>query len=140
MKQALRTILALAFLAASGTTPGQTKAPPVALKGHDPVSYFTQGRPVKGTSSLSYDFDDTRYLFSSARNKDTFASNPDKYTPQFTGFCTTGLAYGMKVEADPNVYIVRDGKLYVFANAEGREMAVKDPSLIAKAHDAWKVK
>jgi YHS domain-containing protein len=132
-----RSILAFVLLAAAGGGLAQ-KAPPIALKGHDPVSYFTAGGPLKGASSINYDFDDTRYLFASAKNKQVFASNPDKYAPQFTGLCTTGLAHGMKIEADPNVYLVRDGKLYVFSNAEGRELVIKDPSLIDKAHGAWK--
>jgi YHS domain-containing protein len=134
----LRMFLAIAMLSASAVAPGQEKAPPIALKGHDPVAYFTPGQPTKGSSSLSYDFDDTRYLFATQKNRDLFAANPDKYAPQFTGLCTTGLAYGMKVEADPNIYLVRDGKLYVFSNAEGRDMVMKDPSLIDKARAAFK--
>jgi YHS domain-containing protein len=136
----LRTILALAALAASGAVLGQAKAPPVALKGHDPVSYFTAERPVKGTSSLNYDFDDSRYLFSTPKNKALFAANPDRYAPQFTGLCTMGLASGMKVEADPSNYLVRDGKLYVFSSAESRDIAARDPAVIRKAHEAWKGK
>ena len=132
--------IALVFLAACGSALAQDKAPPVALKGNDPVSYFSGKGPLKGAPTNSYDFDDTRYLFSSPKNRELFASNPDRYAPQFTGLCTTGLALGMKVEANPNIYLVRDGKLYVFSSAEGRDMAMKDPSLLDKARDAWKAK
>lgn len=135
----LRTILALAALAASGAVLGQ-KAPAVALKGHDPVSYFTQARPVKGASTINYDFDDSRYLFASARNKELFASNPDRYAPQFSGLCTTGLSMGMKAEADPSVYLVKDGKLYVFSSPQARDTALNDPTVLEKARQAWKAR
>lgn len=137
---ALRSILALALLAASSATLGQAKALPIALKGYDPVSYFTEPRPVKGSSALNYDFDDSRYLFSTSKNKERFAADPDRYAPQFTGLCTTGLASGMKVHADPNIFLVRDGKLYVFSSAEARDLAVSDASILRKAEEAWKGK
>ena len=136
----LRVILAVVILGLSGPAFAQTKAPPVALKGTDPVSYFTQGKPAKGARTLNYDFDDARYLFSSAKNKDLFASSPDRYVPQFAGLCATGLAMGMKAEADPSVWKIIDGKLYVFSSVEARGMAEKDPSLIEKSHASWKAR
>jgi YHS domain-containing protein len=113
------------------------KAPPVALKGYDPVSYFDPGKPVKGTSTINYDFDGTRYLFSSQKNRELFAANPDRYSPQFRGLCTTGVSMGVKAEADPNVFLVKDGKLYVFGSTEDLAMVEKDPMLLKKAHQAW---
>ena len=112
-------------------------SPPVALKGNDPVSYFNPGKPAKGASKISYDFDQSRYLFSSVKNKEQFAANPDRYAPQFSGLCATGLSMGAKAEADPNVFLVRDGKLYVFSSVEARQMVEKDPMLLKKAQDAW---
>ena len=118
--------------------PAQAQSsPPVALKGNDPVSYFNPGRPAKGTSRISYDFDQSRYLFSSAKNKEQFAANPDRYAPQFSGLCATGLSMGMKSEADPNVFLVKDGKLYVFSSLEARQMVEKDPTLLKKAQESW---
>jgi YHS domain-containing protein len=110
---------------------------PVALKGYDPVSYFNPGKPARGATASYVDFDESRFLFSSQRNHDLFASNPDKYSPQFSGLCATGLAMGMKVEADPNVFKVIDGKLYVFSSTEALEMALKDPTLLKKGHESW---
>ena len=126
----------LSALAFAQSTP-TAKAPPVALKGTDPVTYFNPGKPAKGSSANSYDFDDARYYFSSAKNKELFAANPDKYAPQFTGLCATGLSMGAKAEADPNVFTVQDGKLYVFSSAEARDMVKKDPTLLKKAHQTW---
>lgn len=113
------------------------KVPPVALGGNDPVSYFNPGEPAKGASTINYDFDDMRYLFSSQKNRELFAANPDRYSPQFRGLCTTGLSMGVKAKADPNVFLVKDGKLYVFSDTESRAMVEKDPTLLKKAHRAW---
>ncbi len=135
-RQALLGILVLVF-----AIPVQAQSsPPVALKGNDPVSYFNPGRPAKGASKISYDFDQSRYLFSSAKNKELFAANPDRYAPQFSGLCATGLSMGAKAEADPNVFLVKDGKLYVFSSVEARQMAEKDPMLLKKAQEAWQHK
>jgi YHS domain-containing protein len=130
-----RMILALA--AASISTSLFAQSPAVSLKGHDPVSYFTDGRPVKGSPAINYDFDDTRYLFSNQKNRERFVSSPDRYTPQFTGLCTTGLALGVRAEADPSVWKIVDGKLYVFSSAQAREKFEQDPSMLAKARHNW---
>lgn len=135
-------IVVLAFVATllSGPASAQAapgKAPPLALKGHDPVSYFTEGRPVRGTASINLDFDDSRYLFASPKNRELFSSSPDRYAPQFAGLCATGMAFGTKAEADPNIFVVRDGKLYIFSSTRARDMVQKDPSLLGKSHEAW---
>ena len=113
------------------------KALPLALKGNDPVSYFNPGKPARGASAISYDFDESRYLFSSAKNKELFASQPERYAPQFSGLCATGLSMGMKAEADPNVFLVKDGKLYIFSSIDARDRVQKDPTLLKKALEAW---
>jgi len=130
-----KVILALAAACLSGSLLAQS--PPVSLKGHDPVSYFTDGRPVKGSAGINYDFDETRYLFSNQKNRERFASSPERYTPQFAGLCATGMSMGMKAEADPSLFKIIDGKLYVFASLRAREMAEKDPSLLVKSHQNW---
>ena len=109
------------------------QSPPVSLKGHDPVSYFTEGRPVKGQAGLHHDFDGARYVFASTKNRERFAASPERYTPQFSGLCTTGMALGVKAEADPSIFKIVDGMLYVFSSTGAREKVDKDPSLLAKA-------
>ena len=132
----LMFLAALSAPLAAQTTAG--KSPPLALKGHDPVAYFTDGRPVRGAASMNVDFDDSRYLFASAKNRELFSASPERYTPQFAGLCATGMAFGKKAEADPSIFVVREGKLYIFSSTEAREMAQKDPSLLGKSHQAWK--
>lgn len=106
----------------------------VAIKGYDPVAYFEPGHPTKGSDSISYDFDGARYLFSSRKNRELFAKDPERYAPQFSGLCTGNLADGRRVEADPTAFVVRDGRLYLFQGQKGVERVRADPSLFAKAH------
>jgi YHS domain-containing protein len=129
--------LMLALAAACFSTPLIAQSPSVSLKGHDPVAYFTEGRPVKGSTALNYDFDDARYLFSSQKNRERFAASPDRYTPQYSGLCATGMALGMKAEADPAVWKIVDGKLYVFSSAQAREKFESDPSMLAQSQQNW---
>ena len=136
MNASIRILTLAAALALPALTLAQAKAP--ALKGHDPVAYFVDGGPVKGTASIAYDFDDSRYLFSKPKHRELFAADPDRYAPQFTGLCTVGMAKGMKAEADPSVWKIVDGKLYVFSSVQAREQGERDPSLLAKAHQVYK--
>ncbi|HEU4351228.1 MAG TPA: YHS domain-containing (seleno)protein [Burkholderiales bacterium] len=129
--------LVLALAAACFGTPLLAQSPSVSLKGHDPVAYFTDGRPVKGSTAINYDFDDARYLFSSQKNRDRFAASPDRYTPQYSGLCATGMAFGVKAEADPTVWKIVDGKLYVFSSTQAREKFEQDASMLAKSQQNW---
>lgn len=128
----------LALAAACVSSPLFGQSPPVSLKGHDPVSYFTEGRPVKGLAKINYDFDEARYHFASAKNRERFASSPDRYTPQYSGLCATGLALGHRAEADPTVWKIVEGKLYVFYSAQAREEFERDPSLLARSEEHWR--
>jgi YHS domain-containing protein len=85
----------------------------VALHGYDPVAYFTQGKPEKGMAQYSYLYKGSRFLFASAANEQKFAANPEKYAPQFGGFCAYGTANGIKVSTQPDAFAVVDGRLYL---------------------------
>lgn len=116
----------------------------VVLKGHDPVAYFTESKPVKGDPKISYDWDGERYLFSNAGNRGKFAANPERYAPQFGGYCTGNMARGAQVEADPEAWIVADGRLYVFGAMKFKEIAQKDrrwlTEKVAMAGENWRAK
>jgi YHS domain-containing protein len=135
-RRAILALMAATFSCAALAQSHASTAPPVAIKGYDPVSYFVDGRAIKGTASLAQDFDDSRYHFSSAKNRELFAANPARYVPQFGGLCAAGLADGSVVESDPTAFVVRDGKLYLFSAAKGVERVQKDPSLLTKAVQA----
>ena len=116
----------------------------VVLKGHDPVAYFTEGRPVKGSAEFKVDWDGERYLFSNAGNRNKFAANPDRYAPQFGGYCTGTMARGARAEADPEAWIISDGRLYLFGQVKFRDVADKDRQKfalwVAGANENWRAK
>lgn len=116
---------------------GQARAPSIALKGYDPVAYFTQGKPVKGEQNMSHEFDDVRYLFSSAKNKAAFVGDPDKYAPQFAGQCSGGVSKGKKTESDPELWAIVNGKLYLFSSQKAKETVLESPAVIAQADKNW---
>ena len=75
----------------------------IAIKGYDPVAFFTQNQPVKGRPEFESKYKGARYLFASAEDKAMFDANPAKYEPQFGGFCAYGASRGhtapIKIEA-----------------------------------------
>ena len=110
----------------------------VALKGYDPVSYFTDGKPEKGSSDFSFAFDDTTYWFRSAEHKAKFATDPERYAPQFDGYCAMQLSRGHKVEADPEAWAITNGKLYVFAGKPAvPKFAKESVAVVEKAEGNW---
>ena len=84
------------------------------LRGYDPVSYFTQSKPVPGQLGIKAEHDGVTYRFASEENRRVFAANPAKYAPQFGGFCSNGLAYAVPIAGQTDNYKVIDGKLYMF--------------------------
>ena len=88
----------------------------LALRGYDPVAYFTAGKPVKGSKQHSLTHGGGTYYFSSAANKSAFEGNPGKYLPEYGGFCSYGAASNYKVDGDPKVWNIVDGKLYLNIN------------------------
>jgi YHS domain-containing protein len=110
----------------------------VALRGYDPVAYFTRNQPVKGSSSHWSDFDDAVYFFESDANRAAFAAAPDKFAPQYAGYCTGGIAFGVKTEADPFAWIISDGKLFVFGSPSDVPDFAADPNkMVASADANW---
>jgi hypothetical protein len=90
---------------------------PLAIKGYDPVAYFTEGKPTHGSPDIEYDWDEQRYRFASAEHRELFRSDPVRYAPQFGNYCAMALASGEVVLANPENWLISDGKLYVFGKA-----------------------
>ena len=100
----------------------------VGLRGYDPVSYFTDGKAVKGDSKFISSYRGASYEFRSAENKATFEKEPSKYAPQYGGYCAMAMTMGKLEDADPNFFLVHDGKLLVQRNEKAHMMFMKDPS------------
>lgn len=85
-----------------------------AVKGYDTVSYFQgDGIPVKGNKDFQTEWRGATWLFSSASNLALFTADPEKYAPQYGGYCAWALAHGSLAKGDPKVYNLQDGKLYL---------------------------
>ena len=110
---------------------------PLAIQGYDPVAYFTDGKPTRGTPDFEYQWDEHTYQFTSAQHRELFKADPVRYAPQFGNFCAMALALGKIVKADPENWLISDNKLYVFGSPapKGPELFQKDlASNIAKAN------
>ena len=92
---------------------------PLAIKGYDPVAYFTEGHPAHGLSEFAFEWDEHRYLFANAEDRDLFIADPVRYAPQFANACSMALTRGEIHVADPENWLVADGKLYLFGEPVG---------------------
>lgn len=109
-----------------------------AIDGYDVVAYFTDGRPVKGSGDHEFEWRGATWKFASAGHRDLFAKDPEKYAPQYGGFCAFGVSRGYAVGIDPEAWRIVDGKLYLNYNREVQAEWVKDiPGFIAKADANW---
>lgn len=88
----------------------------VVISGYDTVAYFTDGKPKKGSKKYTATYKNAIYQFSSASNRDLFKSNPEKYAPQYGGFCAMGVALEQKLDVDPQAWKIVDGKLFLNLN------------------------
>ena len=134
------TIAALCIVLLSSTAvhaqAAGAEAAAMALRGYDTVAYFADGRAVMGSAEHQHVWDDARYQFASANHRATFIADPDRYAPQFGALCATGLSKGKEIEADPTIWRIVDGKLYIFSSAKAREMADKDPAMLERTRQA----
>lgn len=111
---------------------------PLAAHGVDLVALVTNGNPVEGFATHSATYDGASYYFTSSENREAFEANPAAYLPQHGGYCSFGVSVGKKFDGDPDQYLVADGKLYLFLNAETRTAFLKDVTGTAKtADDQW---
>jgi YHS domain-containing protein len=111
--------------------------PEGAIHGYDPVSYF-EGSPAKGNENYSYLWKDATWYFASDDNLSKFKSDPEKYAPQFGGYCAFGMANGYKAATEPDAWTIVDDKLYLNYNVDVRsKWSEKRDSLINTAEVNW---
>lgn len=97
-----------------------------AINGYDTVAYFTAGKPVLGSEQFVYEWMGAKWKFASQANLDLFRANPEKYAPQYGGYCAYGVSQGYLVKVEPDQFTVRDGKLYLNYDREVNEKWKKD--------------
>jgi YHS domain-containing protein len=109
-----------------------------AIKGYDPVAYFAVGKPVKGDPKISFHWNDAVWYFSSQANLEAFKSSPEKYAPQFGGYCAYGVSDNHKAPTEPDAWTIVDGKLYLNYNNNVKSLWSKDRAdRIKKANELW---
>ncbi len=110
-----------------------------AIHGYDPVSYFTDGEPSKGSEEFSYEWKEATWLFSSAEHRDLFKESPEKYAPQYGGWCAYGAAGGYAADVDPlESWTIHDDKLYLNYDKSVSKKWNKDiPGYLEKADEKW---
>ena len=110
----------------------------VAIYGYDPIAYFAEMKPVKGSAEFRAEYQGSTFHFSSATNRDRFTADPDKFAPQYGGYCAFGLAKGYKAVIDPAAFTVVGDKLYLNYSDTVRSKWVLDiPGYIRKANENW---
>ncbi len=110
----------------------------VAISGYDPVSYFVETKPVKGSPEFHAEYQGSTFYFSTVANRDTFAANPDKFAPQYGGYCAFGMAKGYKAVIDPDAFTVVGERLYLNYSEPVRSRWLSDiPGYIRQADANW---
>ena len=140
-----RKLAATAILLLSATSAFADKADPVfkdgsgvAIHGYDPVAYFTEQKPVKGSEQFTYAWMGATWRFASAAHRDQFAANPAQYTPQYGGYCSYAVSKGHTASIDPEAWRIVEGKLYLnYSKGVQKTWAQDVPGNIQKADQNW---
>ena len=122
MKNSIKTTILVCAMAMSTISFAQDKNAnniddsKIALNGYSPVSYLDLGLAQRGSKQYRAIHKDIAYYFTTAEQKTKFQNNPEKYLPQYGGFCAFGIYVGAKFRVDPTKFVVNDGKYYLFLN------------------------
>ncbi len=109
-----------------------------AIDGYDPVAYFTEGRPVKGSDEYTHEWQGAKWKFASASNRARFRAAPEEYAPQFGGYCAYAVASGYTARIAADAWAIVDGRLYLNFDAATREQWQADAArLINRAEQNW---
>ena len=109
----------------------------VAIKGYDPVAYFTMGQAVKGSQEFHYEWLETKWLFSSAEHRDLFAADPLTYVPQHGGYCSDATFVDNRADINPTAWRIVNNRLYLFYSEDGAEEWSQDDYQVKKADSLW---
>lgn len=115
----------------------------IALQGYSPVSYLDLGIAQKGVKEYQATHEGVKYYFTSNEQKKSFEANPKKYLPEYGGYCAFGVSVGAKFRTDPNKFVVKDGKYFLFlydleVDAQQLWLAGNHKDLVHKADANWK--
>jgi len=130
--------VALPVFADSNADPINKDANGVAIECYDPVAYFRQSKPVKGSPAFVYQWMNSSWWFASAEDRDEFARTPEKYAPQYGGYCAYGVSQGHKARIDPEAWTIVEGKLYLnYSQGVKKTWSEAIPQHIEEANRSW---
>lgn len=144
----LRRRLALGGLLATALLPAAASAQPaprrvfaeggVAIRGYDPVAYFTEHRPVRGNAAFHHAWHGATWRFASAAHRDLFAAHPERYAPAYGGFCAWAVSEGSTASIDPEAWRIVDGRLFLnYSRSIQRRWEADMPARISRADTNW---
>lgn len=110
------TLIGALLTAAEPVKPVNTGRGNLAIHGYDPVAYFDEGRPIKGSAEFSHSWMGATWRFASAAHRDKFAARPDAFAPRYGGYCAWAVSKGYTANGDPEAWKIVDGKLYLNYN------------------------
>ncbi len=142
MKLFTRIICIFCTLFAAGIVraekPVNTTFTGVAIKGYDPVAYFAESKPIKGSSDFVYEWNGAEWRFASAANRDRFRAEPVKYAPQYGGYCAWAVSRGYTAGIDPDAWKIVNNRLYLNYSPKVQAQWSEDISgNISKAEENW---
>ena len=110
----------------------------IAIKGYDPVAYFSDQKPVEGSAAFEYFWSGAKWRFASAQHRDQFRADPEKYAPKYGGYCAYAVSQGKIVDIDPEAWTVFEGRLYLNVSKDVQRLWEKDKKeYIRKADENW---
>ncbi len=107
------------------------------LKGHDPVAYFTLNNPAPGSPAIKAEHEGVTYRFMSEENRALFVKNPDKYKPQYNGFCANGAVYAIPLGGNHDAFKIVDGRLFMFGGGNSKKYFEMDQERNLKLADNY---
>ena len=109
-----------------------------AIKGYDPVAYFTNGAPTKGSDEFSLEYQGATWLFATQENLTLFSNNPEKYAPQYGGYCAYAVSQNTTASIQPELFTIHDGKLYLnYSESVNEKWLESREQYIEKADQYW---
>jgi hypothetical protein len=132
--------LGVLFACTNAAPPSPVNVTPegVAIKGYDPLAYFTSKRPERGSAKFELLWKGAKWRFVSAERRDLFRSDPEKYAPKYGGYCAYAVSQGKVADIDPDSWTIFEGRLYLNLNKDVQRLWEKDMrEYIRKADENW---
>lgn len=138
MRLAAGAVVLASLAAAAPVDPVNKNNSGVAIKGYDPVAYFEQQQPVKGSPAFTHVWMKSVWQFASAEHRDKFAADPEKYAPQFGGYCAYAVSEGHTASIDPEAWKIIEGKLYLnYSKGVQKKWEQNAPARIEQGNRNW---